>query len=167
MKIAIYVPTGVEAVDDTAETDEETSVDINILLNDDLNGGDLMEVSNGIYGDTQQVGDLIRYTPNEAASYKCDRMGSTGFFYDTFYYTIANDYDGDFAKVTVKINCISDPCDSYYCISCDSTYDCDYGYECDFDDSCSDYNTGCCKPSMVISLFMIAYLIEIIYINTI
>ncbi|MEA1990066.1 MAG: tandem-95 repeat protein, partial [Pseudomonadota bacterium] len=88
------------AVDDSATTDEEQSVTIDVTQNDSMiDGATLTSATQGSHGSTQIVGGQIVYTPND------DFEGV-----DTFQYTIT-DEDGEtsIATVTVNVNPLNDP----------------------------------------------------------
>ncbi|BCN93696.1 hypothetical protein THMIRHAM_14810 [Thiomicrorhabdus immobilis] len=80
------------AIDDSAITDEEQSVTIDVTQNDSMvDGATLTSATQGSNGTTQIVGDQIVYTPNT------DFEGV-----DTFQYTIT-DEDGETSTATVTV----------------------------------------------------------------
>ncbi|MFC1479096.1 Ig-like domain-containing protein [Planctomycetota bacterium] len=89
------------AVDDTAETDEDTPVTVDVLANDtDGDGDPLTIIRAGMASNGTVVinGDDVTYTPNQ------DFNGT-----DEFFYTISDGKGGtDTAAVTVTVNPIND-----------------------------------------------------------
>jgi len=90
--IAVSLP--LDALDDNAETDEETPVDIDVLAND-LRGVEptmIVNVEDGLHGSTNESGNgTVTYTPNP------DFEGT-----DTFTYTVG-DSEGNFDSATVTV----------------------------------------------------------------
>ena len=91
------------AVDDTPSTDEDTSVDINVLANDTDLDGDTLTVDsftqpgNGTV--TENTDGTLKYTPD------ADYNGT-----DSFTYTVSDGQGGtDTATVTVTVNPENDP----------------------------------------------------------
>jgi len=90
----IIVSLPLDALDDVAETNEETPVDIDLLANDLLGVEPTLvtRVENGLHGSTHDNGDgTITYTPEP------DFEGT-----DTFTYTIG-DNDGNYSSATVTV----------------------------------------------------------------
>ena len=91
------------AVDDTPTTDEDTTVDIDVLANDtDADDGAILEVIALEFGGTQGivaiVGNQVRYVP------PADFFGE-----DTFEYTMRDEYGVESsAIVTVTVNSVND-----------------------------------------------------------
>ena len=90
------------AVDDDAETDEDTPISIDVLDNDDDVDGDVLDVqsfSQPSFGTVSEVGGELLYTPDANANGE-----------DTFTYTVSDGNGGtDSASVTVTVNPIADP----------------------------------------------------------
>lgn len=101
---------GPDAVDDSATTDEDTSVQVDVLGNDTDVDGDTLTVS-GV-GDTGTVGTVtdngdgtVSYDPNG----QFENLGTDGSATDTFTYTISDGDGGtDTATVTVTITGVND-----------------------------------------------------------
>ncbi|MCP4409900.1 MAG: tandem-95 repeat protein [Gammaproteobacteria bacterium] len=88
------------AVDDTAETDEDTAVTIPVLVNDSDPDGDTLviaDVGAAQHGAVSLTGTAVTYTPNP------DFYGT-----DTFTYTISDGALMDTAVVTITIRPVND-----------------------------------------------------------
>jgi hypothetical protein len=88
------------ANDDSATTDEDTFVLVDVLVNDSNPDGDLLtiaSVSDPEHGTASIGGNQIRYTPDP------DYCGT-----DSFSYTVSDGADTDTAQVTVTVLCIND-----------------------------------------------------------
>jgi len=88
------------AADDTATTDEDQTVTINVLANDSDPDGDTLSISSvsaPANGSATINGDTIDYTPNP------DYYGT-----DSFTYTITDGTDTATATVTVTVNGVND-----------------------------------------------------------
>ena len=89
---------GVVAGDDTATTNEDAAVDVDVLVNDTPTGQlTIQSVTAPTHGSTAIAGGLVRYTP--AANF----CGT-----DTFSYTAAAGVRTDTGDVTVTITCVPD-----------------------------------------------------------
>jgi hypothetical protein len=90
------------AIDDTATTEEDTAVDIDVLVNDlDPDGGTLAidDVTQGAHGSVAIDGASVTYTP------EADWFGD-----DSFTYTVSDGQGGtDTASVTVTVTSLNDP----------------------------------------------------------
>ncbi|OQY22801.1 MAG: hypothetical protein B6I35_05225, partial [Anaerolineaceae bacterium 4572_32.2] len=91
-----------DAVDDTAETSEDTAVNIDVLANDSDSDGDSLTVNSVTqpgHGTVTVNGDDVVYTPD--ANYNGD---------DSFTYAISDGAGGaDSATVSVTVNPVNDP----------------------------------------------------------
>jgi hypothetical protein len=93
------------ATDNTAETNEDAPITIDVLANDsDVDGGALtiQSVTQGNHGSVANDGTVATYTPN------ADWNGV-----DTFTYTVDDGYGGtDTATVTITVHPVNDPPDA-------------------------------------------------------
>ena len=89
----------ITAVSDTASTDEDTSVDINVIANDSYLTSSPLSVTanNGVYGTTSVSNNVVTYAPNTDS---CQD--------DTFTYTIKQGDQTSSASVSITVNCIND-----------------------------------------------------------
>jgi len=92
----------VDAVDDVAQLNQETTININVLANDKAAGSQIAGFTQGMNGEVKKSPEGgLRYTPNS---------GFSGV--DTFTYTISNGEASDTAMVTITVDSVPNPCQS-------------------------------------------------------
>jgi len=92
----------IDAVDDVAQLNQETTMNINVLANDKWSGAAIKAYSQGQNGEVKSSAEGgLRYTPNS---------GFSGV--DMFTYTISNGDASDTATVTVTVDPVPNPCQS-------------------------------------------------------
>jgi hypothetical protein len=92
----------VDAVDDVAKVNQESTVNVNVLANDmgqNLKVTGFTQPQNGAVKQSSEGG--LRYTPNS---------GYNGL--DTFSYTISDGMASDTAMVTITVDPVTNPCQS-------------------------------------------------------
>jgi VCBS repeat-containing protein len=105
VRIVVHGISAPTANDDVTGTDEDHPVSLDVLGNDQLEGGTLTLDRTGTHGSvTVEHDGVVRYDPRGAF----DQLGARDSDTDTFHYTLSNDEGSSTGEVTVVVSGVND-----------------------------------------------------------